>query len=217
MKKLLRDILPAPVWRLVQTAAFHASRTYYRIVPRAKCSLESAKAKPRREREGFFEKYCRGKGIDLGYGGDIVTPEAMGWDIEHGDAQTLKGIKDAEFDFVYSSHTLEHMDNAELSLKNWWRVLRPGGFLILYLPHRDLYERKMRLPSRWNTSHRRFFLLDKDEAPHTVGILPLIKRTLADFEVLEAKVCDEGYKVIDDTKQAEGEYSIEIVLKKIGL
>ena len=171
----------------------------------------------RREREGFFEKYCRGKGIDLGYGGDIVTPEAMGWDIEHGDAQTLKGIKDAEFDFVYSSHTLEHMDNAELSLKNWWRVLRPGGFLILYLPHRDLYERKMRLPSRWNTSHRRFFLLDKDEAPDTVGILPLIKRTLADFEVLEAKVCDEGYKVIDDTKQAEGEYSIEIVLKKIGL
>lgn len=214
MKKFIQSILPASVWRVVQTAAFIATRTYYRVVPRSVACLESSKARARRQREAFFEKYCRGKGIDIGYGGDLIVPECMGWDIEHGDAQTLEGIKDGQFDFVYSSHTLEHMADAEMSLKNWWRAVRPGGYLILYLPHRDLYERKTRLPSRWNTSHHRFFLLDKDEPPDTTGVLPLIHRTLEGFEIVEAKVCSDGYRVVDENRQADGEYSIEVVLRK---
>jgi SAM-dependent methyltransferase len=215
MKRFLRNILPASVWRIVQAAAFHATRIYYRIMPRAKTSLESSKARPRRLREGFFEKYCRGCGIDIGYGGDLVMSDCLGWDIEHGDAQTLYGIEDGQFDYVYSSHTLEHVDNAEITLKNWWRAVRPGGFLILYLPHRDLYERKKSLPSRWNASHRRFFLLDRDDPPDTVGVLPLIQKTLSGFEIIEAKLCNDGYKIVGENRQAEGEYSIEVVLKKV--
>ena len=47
------------------------------------------------------------------------------------------------YDFIYSSHTLEHMENVEIALSNWIRLLRKGGNLILYIPDRDLYEKKL--------------------------------------------------------------------------
>jgi SAM-dependent methyltransferase len=68
------------------------------------------------------------------------------WDEEHGDAQYLPGLEDKTHDFVYPSHTLEHMQDPAVALQNWWRVVKPGGFLILYIPDRDLYEKKSTLP-----------------------------------------------------------------------
>lgn len=103
---------------------------------------ETFKACSRRECEGFFDAYCQGKGLDIGYGGDPVLPNVQGWDYEHGDAYQLRGLDDASFDFVCSAHLLEHLPDCELALRNWWRVLKPGGHLILYVPHRDLYEKK---------------------------------------------------------------------------
>ena len=43
-------------------------------------------------------------------------------------------FKDELFDYVYSSHTLEDMHYSEAVLIEWWRILKPGGRLILYLP-----------------------------------------------------------------------------------
>lgn len=175
---------------------------------------ESSKARGRREREGFSEKYCKGNGLDVGYGGDPVVPNVRGWDFEHGDAQLLHGLDDESFDFVYSSHLLEHLPNVELALNNWSRVLKPGGFLILYLPHRDLYEKKEHLPSRFNDDHAHFFLPDRDELPDTLGVLPLIKRVLTEHELIYCKVCDEGYVNPGDDLPSEGEFSIELVIRK---
>jgi ADP-heptose:LPS heptosyltransferase len=46
---------------------------------------------------------------------------------------------DACMDFVYSSHTLEDQEDTVGTLREWWRVVKPGGYLILYLPHKDFY------------------------------------------------------------------------------
>lgn len=181
---------------------------------RKKSVGETSKAKGRREREGFFDKYCQGRGLDIGYGGDPVVANAQGWDFEHGDAQLLKGLDDASFDFVYSSHLLEHLPDTELTLQNWWRVIKPGGYLILYIPHRDLYEKKTELPSRFNPDHEHFFLPDRDEPPHTLGVEPLIKRVLPDAEVIYSRTCDEGYVNPGDELPSQGEYSIELVARK---
>lgn len=187
----------------------------YRLFGRPYAFAETSKAKQRRLREGFFGKYCSGKGLDVGYGGDPIIPGCAVWDFEHGDAQYLKGLKkDETFDFVYSSHTLEHMVDVEVALMNWWRVLKPGGYLILYIPHRDLYEKKSKLPSNWNWDHKHFFLLDKDESPDTIGIVPLIQRTLSGSEIIYAKECSEGHTVVDPKIHSDGEYSIEVVVKK---
>ncbi|MBU1740254.1 MAG: winged helix-turn-helix domain-containing protein, partial [Proteobacteria bacterium] len=63
---------------------------------------ETRKARPRRVREGFFEKFCSGQGIDIGFGGDLLADNCRGWDVEDGDAQLLRGVPDASYDFVYS-------------------------------------------------------------------------------------------------------------------
>jgi len=50
------------------------------------------------------------------------------------EGSTLEGIGDAKYDFVLSSHSLEHIANPIKALQNWKRVLKPGGFLLLVLP-----------------------------------------------------------------------------------
>jgi SAM-dependent methyltransferase len=50
------------------------------------------------------------------------------------EATDLRGITDHAYDFVLSSHNLEHIANPVKALKEWIRVLKPGGALILILP-----------------------------------------------------------------------------------
>lgn len=128
----------------------------------------------------------------------------------------MESIPGSHFDFVYSSHCLEHVEDASVALSHWWRVLKPEGYLILFVPHRDLYENTRSLPSCWNPGHRRFFLLDKDEPSDTVGLVPLIQRSLSNYELIYAKVCDEGHR-FNREGYPEGEYSIEVVIKKTAI
>jgi len=92
--------------------------------------------------------------------------------------------------------------------------LKKNGYLILYLPHRDLYEKKQTLPSRFNEDHKHFFLLENDEEPDTIGVLSLLARTLDNYEIIYAKECSEGHTIFDSVLHSNGEYSIEVVIKK---
>jgi len=53
------------------------------------------------------------------------------------EAGDLHGIADGTYDVVLSSHTLEHLANPLLALREWRRVTSPDGHLLLVLPHRD--------------------------------------------------------------------------------
>ncbi|MBQ6298418.1 MAG: class I SAM-dependent methyltransferase [Selenomonadaceae bacterium] len=176
---------------------------------------ETAKAHDRRVREGFFDKYCKGEGLDVGYGGDIIVPDCSGWDFRNGDAQYLAGIDDESFDFVYSSHCLEHMYDVQTALKNWFRVVKKGGYLLLAIPHRDLYEKRKQLPSRWNNDHKHMFLIGRSEPPDTLDIVEEIKNALEGYDIKYIKTCDEGHTIIDPLVHSDGEYQIEIVIQKI--
>ncbi len=211
----LIKVTPKPIWNIGANIYHVYLKNKYLKGKRPFVPGETSKAETRRKREDFFEKFLQGEGLDIGFGGDLVLPNANGWDFEHGDAQYLKTIRDGKYDFVYSSHTLEHMKDPAVALKNWYRVLKKGGYLILYIPHRDLYEKKKTLPSKFNPNHTAFYLIDRDEAPDTIGIVPLIQRNLKNFEIVYAKECSEGYHEINSEIQSKGEYSIEIVLKKL--
>ncbi|MCK9425667.1 MAG: class I SAM-dependent methyltransferase [Ignavibacteriaceae bacterium] len=214
LHKLFYNISP----KLIRRIASSLRRSYlisnYNKGKRPFNRGETSKAKPRREQEMFFEKYCIGKGLDIGFGGDLIVPTTDGYDFEHGDAQYMKSIPDNKYDFVYSSHTLEHMNDAAVALRNWYRVVKKNGYLILYIPHRDLYEKKKTLPSFFNEDHKHFFLLNDDEDPDTLGILPLVARTLCNYEIIYAKECSRGYTVTEPNVHSDGEYSIEVVIKK---
>ena len=51
------------------------------------------------------------------------------------DGSDLAVVADANYDFVLSSHNLEHFANPVKALKQWQRVTRPGGGLVLVLPN----------------------------------------------------------------------------------
>ena len=176
---------------------------------------ETAKAHDRRVRENFFDKYCKGEGLDIGYGADIIVPNCSGWDLRNGDAQYLSGVEDETFDFVYSSHCLEHMYDVQTALKNWFRVVKRGGYMILAIPHRDLYEKKNQLPSRWNGDHKHMFLIGHSEPPDTLDIVEEIKSALTGFDIKYIKACDEGHTITDPLVHSDGEYQIELVLQKM--
>jgi len=214
MKEGLRKVLPMSIWKILRVLKKYWLIIKYRTIGRPLNLAETSKAKNRRLKENFFDLYCKGKGLDVGFGGDLITNEAEGFDFEHGDAQYLRGKKDNTYDFVYSSHTIEHLPDPSIAIKNWFRVVKPGGYLIIYLPHRDLYEKKKTLPSRFNPNHFNFFLLDKDEEPNTIGIVPLIERSVKNFELIYAKECSEGHTITDPMIHSDGEYSIEVVIRK---
>jgi SAM-dependent methyltransferase len=123
----------------------------------------------------------RGVGIDLGAGAPpyywpgrfsgIITVYPV--DREHAnrhiDAQTLVGVADGSYDFVHASHILEHLDDPSEALRNWLRVLRPGGHAFISVPHRDLYEQRDHLPSKWAPEHKRFYLPYRGDGCDTVG------------------------------------------------
>lgn len=90
-------------------------------------------------------QFCIGHGLDVGAGA-WPLPGAIPVDVKDGgDAMALP---DGEFDFVFSSHCLEHLADPVAALEHWKTRLRPtqwmsadaqpGGVLFLYLPHPDM-------------------------------------------------------------------------------
>jgi predicted SAM-dependent methyltransferase len=109
---------------------------------------ETSKCRPR------LAPYCQGYGVDLGFGGDPVTPHAIHIDYPQpyssagsqtvqlgGDCQHLEWFRDGVLDFVYSSHLLEDFVETEAVLREWLRPLRHGGVLILYCPDEQRFRR----------------------------------------------------------------------------
>jgi SAM-dependent methyltransferase len=104
---------------------------------------ESSKTRQVRSEE-FFNNYLNGKVIDIGGGSDAVTENAEVFDWEQGDAQHILKYRDKKsYDCVYSSHCLEHMNDVPLALSQWWELVKPGGYMIIVVPHEDLFEQKI--------------------------------------------------------------------------
>lgn len=113
--------------------------------------------------------YLRGRGLDIGAGDFKILPHAISVDnMDHqqfgfnvrpdiiAEADDLSLFATQSMDWVYSSHTLEHVDDMTLTLRQWWRVVKVGGLLVMYLPHKDFYP-NIGEPGA-NPSHKRDFL-----------------------------------------------------------
>ena len=92
--------------------------------------------------------FIRGAGLDLGCAKSKVCETAIGIDNAHKEADVridlgandaLRIFSDSAFDYVFSSHCLEDFLATNAILEEWWRVIRPGGHIILYSPDPDYY------------------------------------------------------------------------------
>lgn len=79
--------------------------------------------------------FCNGDGLDVG-AGRWPLPGARPIDLrDGGDALELP---QGPFDFVFSSHCLEHLANPIAALEHWKTRLKPGGCLFLNLPSHEM-------------------------------------------------------------------------------
>jgi ADP-heptose:LPS heptosyltransferase len=97
--------------------------------------------------------YTRGRGLDVGCGAVKPFPHFIGIDVKEFQAggMTIKPdlMMNAEempifasqsLDFLFSSHALQDMENYKKVLKEMWRVLKPRGYLVIYLPDDNLHK-----------------------------------------------------------------------------
>jgi SAM-dependent methyltransferase len=178
---------------------------------------ETMRSHPRRLREGFYTRYLSGDAVlDIGYRGgkadaEPVTAKAIGVELDYpGYDGSHLPFDDASQDAVFASHTLEHIDDWNAILADWFRVLKIGGFLVIAVPHHQLYERKAYLPSRFNGNHKRFYtprsLMAEIEAALPLGQWRL--RSLRDV--------DEGFNyALPPEAHPKGCYEIELVVERI--
>jgi SAM-dependent methyltransferase len=176
----------------------------------------------------FVRKYLRGKGIDIGGRPDplILYQEffplmesVKTWDLEDGDAQKMATVADETYDFVFSSHCLEHMHEPLEALQNWMRILKPDGYLIFAIPEEDLYEQGV-FPSVFNRDHKYTFTIHKDAtwSARSINVVDLVTKLGPAAAIEKIELLDETYRYdlprIDQTLTPVGESGIEVIIRK---
>jgi SAM-dependent methyltransferase len=179
----------------------------------------------------FATRYFCGDGIDVGGGVDSLglfreffplMRRLFTYEKEHGDAQLLTNVNDDTFDFLYSSHCLEHLRDPVEALRNWIRVVKPGGHLVVDVPEEDLYEQGT-WPSNFNSDHKLSFTLSKRQSwsPVSVNVLELVGKLNDQATPLSIAVMDHCYRRqlhgrgFDQTRTPMAESAIEIILLKL--
>ncbi len=46
-------------------------------------------------------------------------------------------LPDESEDFVVSAHVIEHFPDPIKALKEWYRIVRPGGYIFMIVPHKE--------------------------------------------------------------------------------
>jgi SAM-dependent methyltransferase len=87
----------------------------------------------------FAKHFCKGNGIDIGCNKtEWAFPGAKGIDLNFDDPWNAFNLPDEKYDYIFSSHCLEHLNHWVEALDYWTNHLKEdGGVLFLYLPHYD--------------------------------------------------------------------------------
>lgn len=182
----------------------------------------------------YATRYLVGLGLDIGAGTDALSQfyelfplmtACQPWDVGDGDAQYLDSLEDETYDFIHSAHCLEHLVDPHVALRNWLRVLKPGGHLICLIPDEDLYEQGV-FPSRFNSDHKHTFTIAKARSwsDHSINVLDMLSRVADVAEVKKIELLDAtfryrlaqdmGQPFFDQTQTWIGESAIEFILRK---
>jgi SAM-dependent methyltransferase len=176
----------------------------------------------------FITRYFVGDGIDIGAGPDSLNQyldlfpmmnTVRVWDRKDGDAELMADCRDAQYDFVHSSHCLEHILDPATALKNWFRILKPGGHLIVLIPDEDMYEQGV-FPSTFNPDHKWTFTVYKTSSwsAKSHNVVQLAAALGQDADIIKIEQLTGSYryslKRLDQTNTPIGEAAIEFIIRK---
>lgn len=175
---------------------------------------ETSKNKALRESRYEYDFLKTGKGLDIGCGNDPINPWCDRWDKAQGDATFMENAQDFYYDWVHSSHCLEHLAEPRTAVHNWWRLLKPGGHLLITVPCFFLYEKKS-WPSSFNRDHKqKFTLLEKK---NTLSLLSLFEN-LHSCQIRWAKTNDLGFDYsnrVKDQTSGTAQSELEVCARKV--
>lgn len=190
---------------------------------------ETTKSRNRRKSDDrFVTRYFVGTGIDIGCGPDSLGKhkdiytniiDVKPWDLPDGDAQYMKGVEDNYYDFVHSSHCLEHMRNPIEAFENWLRICKPNGHLVVTIPDEDLYEQGV-WPSTFNGDHKTTWTIAKSESwsPVSISVVALLCKYIEQIEIIKIEKIDHNFDYgiarTDQTYHGNSESAIEFVIRK---
>jgi len=190
---------------------------------------ETSKALIRRLQDArYANTYFKGEGIDIGCGPDPLSkysqqfPLMTGltpWDLEDGDAQLMPNGKDESYDFVHSSHCLEHLYDPYEAFDNWIRICKPGGYIITTIPDEDLYEQGV-WPSNHNPDHKTSWTISKENSwsPASINLLEFLYQYKDKVEILKVELINSAFiydvQRFDQTYHSIAECAIEFIVRK---
>jgi glycosyltransferase involved in cell wall biosynthesis len=109
------------------------------------------KWKQRFELGKYVDKLGGDKWIEIGCGSEKCNEKCLGIDTSpfsvadiHHDGSDLWFFKDGELDGVIACHALEHFPDTKQVLREWARVIKPGGIIAFIVPDGDLRPKTIR-------------------------------------------------------------------------
>lgn len=84
--------------------------------------------------------YVDGIGLDVGCGGRSIDKDIMRLDLDPKNEPDIVAsmsdipMPDESFDFLVAQHAFEHIEDQEATLKEWLRVVKKGGYIIIIHP-----------------------------------------------------------------------------------
>lgn len=176
----------------------------------------------------FAHSFFVGHGIDIGAGNDplsmfkqkfpLITDVDI-WDKPQGDAQLMATVQDNYYDFIHSSHCLEHLYDPYEAFENWIRICKPGGHIITTIPDEDMYEQGT-WPSIYNSDHKTSWTILKDKSWNTVSInlIEFLYQFKESIEIIKIELLNHAYIYnlgkVDQTYTGCSESAIEFVVRK---
>lgn len=107
---------------------------------------------PKKTDQRLLYEYCDGRGLEIGPGSNrLANLNTVAVDIisdfkgrEYpkpeidSTAYDLSAVESSTVDFVVNAHVIEHLLDPIRALKEWKRVLKPGGVLFMIVPEKRL-------------------------------------------------------------------------------
>lgn len=109
---------------------------YKQLIDFAQTELKTYERYPSILNQGNAQDFIRNKALTYcrGYGLDVGSNKWPLYGALPSDVDSRK-FDQGPFDFIFSSHCLEHIKNWREELDTWNKALKPNGIVFLYLPH----------------------------------------------------------------------------------
>lgn len=118
---------------------------------------------------------CRKAGLEALLVGPLVLPFA-----------------DESFDVVCAWHVIEHVESVEKTLKEWARVLRPGGLLVIETPDANCRKAK-----RLGARYRKFWAPEHTYTFSRSSLQKFFERAGLEVEAMPSWISGRGLSAVD--------------------